>query len=114
MERCLFSNNLSVFFGTDKISAGELDQILSTQRCEQTGKTTKKSNKDNKKTRKQNLYGKTERIRVYQLQEEKTKEQDMHLHLQAITKDEGSQFITSSVDKARNNCLKLQRETNVR
>lgn len=110
MERCLFSNNLSIFFGTDKISAGELDQIFSTQRCEQTGKTKKKSNKDNKKTRKQNPYGKTERIRVYQLQEEKTKEQEMHLHLEAITKDEGSQFILSSVDKTRNNCLKLQKK----
>lgn len=62
MERCIFSSNLSVFFGSDKISAGELDQILPTQRCEQTGKTTKKSNKDNRKTRKQNFYSKTERI----------------------------------------------------
>lgn len=89
MKRCIFSSNLSVFFGTGKISAGELDPILPTKRCEQTGKTTQKSNKDNKKTRKQNLYGKTERIRVYGLQEEKTKEHDMHLSLTGHHKGRG-------------------------
>lgn len=50
--------------------------------------TMKKSNKDNKKTRKHNFCGKIERIRVYQLQEEKTKEHDMHFQIQAITKEE--------------------------
>jgi len=85
MERCIYSSN-PVFFGAGKISAGELDPILSTQRCEQTGKTTKKSNKDNKKTIIHNLYGKIERIRVYQLQEEKAKEQDTHFQIQVITR----------------------------
>lgn len=56
MERNIYSSNPSVFFGPGKSSAGELDPILCTQRCEQTGKTTKKSNNDNKKTRKHNLY----------------------------------------------------------
>lgn len=111
MLRCVYSSNPSVFFGAGKISAGELDPILSTQRCEQTGKTTKKSNEDNKKTRKHNLYSKIERIRVYQLQEEKTKEHDLYFQIQAITKEEGkNQFIMSNVDKTRNNCLKLQKK----
>lgn len=54
-KKYIYSSNPSVFFGAGKSSAGELDPILCTQRCEQTGKTTKKSNNDNKKTRKHNL-----------------------------------------------------------
>lgn len=110
MERCIFSSNLSVFFGTDKISAGELDPILPTQRCEQTGKTTKKCNKDNKKTRKKISVVRLKELGSINFMMRKLCANDMHLHLQTITKDEGNQFIVFSVDMTRNNCLKLQKK----
>lgn len=110
MKRCTYSSNPSVFFGTGKISAGELDPISSTQRCEQTGETTKKSNKDNKKTRKHNLYGKSERIRVYQLQEEKLRKIICIVRYRSSQRrNKKNQFTMSNVDKKRNNCLKLQK-----
>lgn len=110
MERCIFSSNLSVFFGTGKISAGELDPILPTKRCEQTGKTTQKSTKDNKK-----LENKTSMIRLKELGSMDFKKRKLRnticiCHLQAITKEEGSQFTMSSVDKTRNNFLELQKK----
>lgn len=66
IERCIHKSNPSIFFGTDKMSAGELDPILSTQRCEQTGKVTKENNKDNKENRKHNLCVKILKATVYQ------------------------------------------------